>query len=48
MVAALNDQLYRRLTDALSVPTLATDKRFATNSDRVRRREDLRARTESS
>ncbi|APU17769.1 putative acyl-CoA transferase/carnitine dehydratase [Actinoalloteichus sp. GBA129-24] len=41
MVAAGNDQLYRRLCAVLNRPDLAEDARFDTNSDRVRHRQAL-------
>jgi crotonobetainyl-CoA:carnitine CoA-transferase CaiB-like acyl-CoA transferase len=41
MIAAANDGLFVRLCDALGAPALATDKRFATNPDRLQRREEL-------
>lgn len=40
MVAALNDDLYRKLADALRMPALA-DRRFATNPDRVAHRGEI-------
>jgi CoA:oxalate CoA-transferase len=40
-VAAANDGLFVRLCDALGAPDLATDKRFATNPERVRNRREL-------
>lgn len=43
MVAAGNDGLFARLCDALGLPALAEDPRFATNPDRVARREELAA-----
>jgi formyl-CoA transferase/CoA:oxalate CoA-transferase len=41
MIAAANDGLFARLCDALDVPQLATDPRFATNPDRLARRDEL-------
>jgi crotonobetainyl-CoA:carnitine CoA-transferase CaiB-like acyl-CoA transferase len=41
MIAAGNDGLFARLCDALDVPQLATDPRFATNPDRVAQRDEL-------
>jgi len=43
MVAAGNDGLFARLCDALDLPELAADERFATNPDRVARRDELAA-----
>ena len=43
MVAAGNDGLFARLCDALDLPELAADQRFATNPDRVARRDELAA-----
>ena len=43
MIAAGNDGLFARLCDALDVPELAADPRFATNPDRVARRDELAA-----
>jgi len=43
MIAAGNDGLFARLCDALDLPALADDPRFATNPDRVSRREELAA-----
>jgi crotonobetainyl-CoA:carnitine CoA-transferase CaiB-like acyl-CoA transferase len=43
-VAAANDGLYRRLCDAIGLPQLAHDERFATNAGRVMHREQLTAR----
>lgn len=40
-VAAANDGLYRRLCDAIELPELAHDQRFATNADRVLNRDQL-------
>jgi crotonobetainyl-CoA:carnitine CoA-transferase CaiB-like acyl-CoA transferase len=41
MVAVGNDRLYASLCQALDVPGLAVDLRFATNPDRVARRGEL-------
>jgi crotonobetainyl-CoA:carnitine CoA-transferase CaiB-like acyl-CoA transferase len=41
MIAAGNDGLFARLCDTLGVPELASDPRFATNPDRLARREEL-------
>ncbi len=41
MVAAGNENLYRRLCGALGRPELGDDERFRTNSDRVRNRDVL-------
>lgn len=41
MIAAGNDNLFRRFCAAVSAPELAEDLRFRTNSDRVRQRETL-------
>ncbi|MFJ5800039.1 CaiB/BaiF CoA transferase family protein [Streptomyces decoyicus] len=41
MVAAGNDGLWRRFATAIGLAALADDPRFATNPDRVRRREEL-------
>jgi formyl-CoA transferase/CoA:oxalate CoA-transferase len=41
MVAAPNDPLFGALCDALGVPELGADPRFATNPDRVERRAEL-------
>jgi formyl-CoA transferase/CoA:oxalate CoA-transferase len=43
MIAAGNDGLFARLCDALDLPELAADPRFATNPDRVARRDELAA-----
>ena len=43
MIAAANDRLFRRLCEALGLPELAADARFATNPDRLQRREELAA-----
>jgi crotonobetainyl-CoA:carnitine CoA-transferase CaiB-like acyl-CoA transferase len=42
-IGAGNNRAYRRLCEALGRPELADDPRFATNSDRVRNRAELRA-----
>jgi crotonobetainyl-CoA:carnitine CoA-transferase CaiB-like acyl-CoA transferase len=44
MIAAANDGLFRRLCEALELPELATDPRFADNAGRVRHRSELEAR----
>ncbi len=41
MIAAGNDGLFARLCETLGVPELASDPRFATNPDRLARREEL-------
>jgi crotonobetainyl-CoA:carnitine CoA-transferase CaiB-like acyl-CoA transferase len=41
MVAAANDQLFAALCEVLGSPELASDRRFATNPDRVENREAL-------
>lgn len=41
MIAAGNDGLFRRLCEALGVPSLMDDARFATNADRVAHRDVL-------
>jgi crotonobetainyl-CoA:carnitine CoA-transferase CaiB-like acyl-CoA transferase len=43
MIAAANDGLFRRLCDAVDLPELAREPRFATNPDRLERREELAA-----
>jgi crotonobetainyl-CoA:carnitine CoA-transferase CaiB-like acyl-CoA transferase len=43
-VAAANDGLYRRLCDAIGLPELAADERFAKNADRVINRDQLTRR----
>jgi crotonobetainyl-CoA:carnitine CoA-transferase CaiB-like acyl-CoA transferase len=43
MIAAANDGLFTRLCDAVGVAELAVDARFATNPDRLERREELAA-----
>jgi crotonobetainyl-CoA:carnitine CoA-transferase CaiB-like acyl-CoA transferase len=43
LVAAANDGLFRRLCEALALPGLADDPRFATNPGRVERRDELAA-----
>ena len=42
VVAAGNDQLWRRLCGVLGLDALADDPRFATNKDRVQTRDELR------
>jgi crotonobetainyl-CoA:carnitine CoA-transferase CaiB-like acyl-CoA transferase len=41
MITSANDNLYRRLLDAVELPELADDPRFRTNPDRVANREAL-------
>jgi crotonobetainyl-CoA:carnitine CoA-transferase CaiB-like acyl-CoA transferase len=41
MVAAANDRLFAALVEAVGLPELASDPRFATNKDRVANREEL-------
>src|SRR5581483_8190885 len=41
MITAANDGLFRRLAEAIGLPELADDPRFATNPDRVRNRPAL-------
>jgi crotonobetainyl-CoA:carnitine CoA-transferase CaiB-like acyl-CoA transferase len=41
MIAAGNDGLFKKLCDAIGVPELAQEPRFATNPDRLERREEL-------
>jgi formyl-CoA transferase/CoA:oxalate CoA-transferase len=41
MIAAANDGLFRRLCTAIDASELAADSRFATNRDRLARREEL-------
>src|SRR3954454_5920954 len=41
MIAAANDRLYASLCEALGLPGLAADARFATNADRVAHRREL-------
>jgi formyl-CoA transferase/CoA:oxalate CoA-transferase len=43
MIAAANDGLFARLCEALGLADLAADPRFATNPERLRRREELAA-----
>jgi crotonobetainyl-CoA:carnitine CoA-transferase CaiB-like acyl-CoA transferase len=43
MIAAGNDAAFRRLCDALDLPQLAADDRYATNPERVRHRVGLTA-----
>ncbi len=42
IIAAGNDRQFRKLVEVLGVPALADDPRFAANSDRTERREELR------
>jgi crotonobetainyl-CoA:carnitine CoA-transferase CaiB-like acyl-CoA transferase len=48
MIAAANDGLFARLCDAIGLPGLATERRFATNPDRLERREELAALIQAS
>jgi formyl-CoA transferase/CoA:oxalate CoA-transferase len=41
MIAAANDGLFTRLCDAIGLPELAAEARFATNPQRLERREEL-------
>lgn len=41
MIAAANDGLFARLCEALSLEELVSDARFATNPDRLQRRDEL-------
>jgi crotonobetainyl-CoA:carnitine CoA-transferase CaiB-like acyl-CoA transferase len=41
MITAANDNLFRRLVEAVDLPELADDPRFATNPDRVANRAEL-------
>jgi formyl-CoA transferase/CoA:oxalate CoA-transferase len=41
MIAAGNDRLFAALAEAVELPELASDPRFASNGDRVRHREEL-------
>ena len=41
MIAAANDRLFARFCERIGLPGLADDPRFATNPDRVARREEL-------
>jgi crotonobetainyl-CoA:carnitine CoA-transferase CaiB-like acyl-CoA transferase len=41
MIAAANDGLFQRLCEAIGLPELATEQRFATNPDRLEQREEL-------
>ena len=41
VVAAANDGLFRTLCDCLDLPAVKTDRRFATNRDRVAHRDEL-------
>jgi crotonobetainyl-CoA:carnitine CoA-transferase CaiB-like acyl-CoA transferase len=47
MVAAANDRLFAKLVDAVGLPELAADERFATNADRVANRAELTPLLES-
>jgi crotonobetainyl-CoA:carnitine CoA-transferase CaiB-like acyl-CoA transferase len=41
MIAAANDGLFQRLCEAIGLPELASERRFATNPDRLEQREEL-------
>ena len=41
MIAAANDGLFQRLCEAIGLPELGTERRFATNPDRLEQREEL-------
>ena len=41
MIAAANDGLFQRLCEAIGLPELGTERRFATNPDRLGQREQL-------
>lgn len=41
LIAAGNDRLFAKLCNVLGCPALATDRRFASNTDRVDRRDEL-------
>ncbi len=43
MIAAANDGLFARLCETLALPQVAADPRFATNPDRLERRDELAA-----
>lgn len=43
MIAAANDGLFQRLCASIDAPALAEDERYATNPERLRRREELAA-----
>ncbi len=47
MIAAANDGLFARLCEALDLPQLVADPRFATNPDRLERRDELAALIQS-
>jgi crotonobetainyl-CoA:carnitine CoA-transferase CaiB-like acyl-CoA transferase len=47
VIAAGNDNLFKRLAEALGHPEWTTDPRFAKNPDRVAHREDLNARIDA-
>jgi formyl-CoA transferase/CoA:oxalate CoA-transferase len=47
MIAAANDGLFARLCETLELPEVAADPRFATNPDRLARREELAALIQS-
>ena len=41
MISAGNDRMFGALCEALELPSLAADRRFATNADRVQNRDEL-------
>ena len=41
MIAAANDGLFQRLCEAIGLPELASERRFASNPDRLEQREEL-------
>jgi crotonobetainyl-CoA:carnitine CoA-transferase CaiB-like acyl-CoA transferase len=47
LIAAGNDRLFRALCNVLGCPSLADDSRFASNPDRVARRDELHSLLES-
>jgi crotonobetainyl-CoA:carnitine CoA-transferase CaiB-like acyl-CoA transferase len=47
MIGAGNDGQFRRLVEAIGVPELADDPRFATNEARVAHRDEMRAALEA-
>lgn len=48
VIAAGNDRLFRRLCDVLGAPELASDPRFAGNSERTEHRDALKAALEAA
>ena len=48
MIAAGNPRLWKQLCEAIGVPSLASDPRFSTNTDRVRNRSELKAELEQA